>query len=100
MQGRFCWLQARSPEPKTAHSSKMFMSKMKLEMHLCVYSQKQHADFWRRTKQNQGDLMKGNLGPWKQWHGSCRIPKQPSYKGYWAQNPCEAKHIPDLNKEK
>jgi len=33
----------------------------------------------------------------KQWHGSCQIPKQPSYKGHWTQNPCDAVLFKDLN---
>uniref|UniRef100_A0ABK0LNC0 Large ribosomal subunit protein eL33 n=1 Tax=Rattus norvegicus TaxID=10116 RepID=A0ABK0LNC0_RAT len=33
----------------------------------------------------------------KQWYGSRQIPKQPSCKGHWTQNLCDAVPIPDLN---
>ena len=66
----------------------------------CAYAhkgKKQHSDSWRWTKHNQSDLGKSHSGPRKQRYGSCQIPKQPSCKGHWTQNPCDAVPIPDLN---
>ena len=45
-----------------------------------VLSKEQHSDFCWQTEQNQSSLGKGNAFSWKQWHGSCWVPKQPLAK--------------------
>ena len=58
-------------------------------------NKKQYSGSCRQTKQNQSDLGKNTSGPRKQWYSWHQIPKQPSCKGHWTQNPCDAVPIPD-----